>query len=133
MPIQTRRVFLTLLHLTTAAPLSALAADLNLPGAWTATVYIPGTGSNSASLTLEQKGDSLSGRITNSFGRESEITGTVIGTQIQLSYTSAIIRVRTDSGDKPLVLNFVGLASNEEIDVKATTPVGEATLRAKRK
>ncbi|HTE39640.1 MAG TPA: hypothetical protein VK629_02350 [Steroidobacteraceae bacterium] len=133
MPIQTRRRCLVLLSLVAATSLSALAAELNLSGTWSATVHVPQASSGTATLVLEQNGESLSGKITNAYGRESEVTGKIVGTQIQLSYASSSVRVRTDAGDKPLVLNFEGSVNDGEIDATAKISFGEATLKAKRK
>ena len=132
MPTQSRRTPFVFLGILLTHSLAALSAKPNLSGTWTVTVDMPSRGTRSTTLTLEQVGEKLSGHIVGVRGDEA-ITGSVVGTQIQFSYSTNSIRTRTESGDKPLTLNYSGVTGDNDFEVKAPSPLGETVIKAKRK
>jgi hypothetical protein len=127
------RAILSFLGVISSASLPTFSAEPNLSGEWIATIDTPGVSTRDTTLKLEQIGEKLSGYIVSSSGREEALTGIIVGAQIQFSRVSSMIRVRTEAGDKFLTLNYSGLVNNDEIEAKATVPLGESSLKAKRK
>ncbi len=71
------------------------ASAQSLSGAWTFTVDVDGAISNPA-VTLEQDGEELTGRYSSEALGENDLTGTVSGSDITITFTADLMGMVVD-------------------------------------
>lgn len=126
-----RAVSRALVALSMLASLSIPAAaqgapKMDLTGSWAFTVVYEG-GSGSPTVTLTQKGDSLTGRYISQVFGELEVKGSVKGQEFSFGFTTA-------AGGDSFSMTFTGTQENADA-LKGSVSMGEmgsGTFTAKR-
>lgn len=101
---------------TTAEGGQASAASSNLAGTWTLTSSFGGQEITST-LVLEQRGESLSGRVESRFGTSEISEGSVNGNSFRFSSIA-------NFGGQSISLTFEGTANGNQMSGTVTTPQG---------
>ena len=63
-------------------------AQVNVAGAWSMEVTTDAGGTTTPSMTLQQNGNELTGHYTSATLGEADVTGTVSGQQVTISFTA---------------------------------------------
>ena len=79
---------LTVAAVSMAGATQASAQTVNVAGAWTMSVTTEAGGTTTPSMTLVQAGTALTGHYTSETLGEADVTGTVEGSRVTISFTA---------------------------------------------
>ena len=89
--IRIGRILATVIVIAILAAVEAHAQTADVAGEWTFTVTADLSGVTTPAVTLEQDGETLTGRYSSENLGEADLTGTVNGSEITFSFTADLL------------------------------------------